>query len=90
MYVGVGVGVCGVGGCGWVGRSVDVHLRVCTYVHYSWNHGVCLSTQGEEDSGSESAEEGEDDGFFVPHGYLSEDEGERSESEEGPAGLEVR
>ncbi|CAI8014057.1 Chromatin assembly factor 1 subunit A [Geodia barretti] len=45
---------------------------------------VSSASEGEESGGEESGgeEEGED-GFFVPHGYLSEDEGERSESEEG-------
>ena len=46
-----------------------------------------VHVQGDEDSGEESEE---DDGFFVPHGYLSEDEGERSDSERGPDGDEVR
>ena len=41
---------------------------------------VCLSPhpQNEEDSGEDSEE---DDGFFVPHGYLSEGEGEESDGE---------
>ena len=50
---------------------------------------VCVQG-GEDDSGEESAEE--EDGFFVPHGYLSEDEGERSGpegEEEGSFGPEV-
>ena len=34
--------------------------------------------QNEEDSGEDSEE---DDGFFVPHGYLSEGEGEHSDGE---------
>ena len=34
--------------------------------------------QNEEDSGEDSEE---DDGFFVPHGYLSEGEGEQSDGE---------
>ena len=49
-----------------------------------------MCAQGDDDSGEESAEEGDEDGFFVPHGYLSEDEGERSESEGGIGGREVR
>ena len=47
-----------------------------------------MYTQGEDDSGEESVEE-EEDGFFVPHGYLSEDEGDRSDAEGGLAGAEV-
>lgn len=33
-----------------------------------------ISTQGEEEKGEEVEEE-EDDGWMVPHGYLSEGEG---------------
>jgi hypothetical protein len=54
---------------------------------------VSSASEGEESGGEESGgEEGEEDGFFVPHGYLSEDEGERSESEGGgaPPGTQVR
>ena len=49
----------------------------------------CVGDRGGEESGGE--EEGEDR-FVVLHGYLSEDEGERSESEEGggPPGTQVR
>ena len=45
--------------------------------------------QGEDDSGEDSADDEEEDGFFVPHGYLSEDEGERSDSEGGPMGAKM-
>lgn len=49
----------------------------------------CRCSQGEEkegepDGGEDSDEE--DDGFFVPHGYLSNDEGDCSDSGEGIPG----
>ena len=51
---------------------------------------VCVHCpQGEEESGEE-AEDEDEDGFFVPHGYLSEDEGEKSDSERKPSGVQVR
>ena len=36
-----------------------------------------------QDEGESGEEEEEEDGFFVPHGYLSEGEGEMSDGEEG-------
>lgn len=50
---------------------------------------ITLIIQGEDDSGEDSADDEEEDGFFVPHGYLSEDEGERSDSEGGPTGAKM-
>lgn len=38
--------------------------------------------EAEKEAGGEGEEEDEDDGFFVPHGYLSNDEGDHSDSEE--------
>ena len=37
--------------------------------------------KGEEEDGEEDADE-DDDGFFVPHGYLSDDEGVEEEDVE--------
>ena len=44
-------------------------------------HDVCLYLQGEEKDVEE--EDDEDDGFFVPHGYLSDDEQGGSDMEHG-------
>ena len=54
----------------WAGN--ETHKKVII----TWS----LLLQGEEESGEDSDE---DDGFFVPHGYLSEDEGENSDREAG-------
>ena len=66
----------------------SVCIRVCCVYMYVMMFAVY--TQGEDDSGEEPMEEEEEeDGFFVPHGYLSEDEGDRSDAEGGLAGAEV-
>lgn len=49
---------------------------------------ICPLTQG-EDSGDEEEDE-EDDGFFVPHGYLSDGEGEEMEHGVVPNGTTVQ
>lgn len=48
----------------------------------------CRCSQGEEKEGEPEGEDSdeEDDGFFVPHGYLSNDEGDCSDSGEGIPG----
>lgn len=48
---------------------------------------VCVCPQNEQESGEE--DDGDNDGFFVPHGYLSEGEGQSSE-EEGESGDGVK
>lgn len=48
-------------------------------------------TQGEEDPVAMEGEDDEDDdGFFVPHGYLSEGEGDVSEPDMEADSKEVR
>jgi len=40
------------------------------------------NSDGEEDDEEKGSDEDEEDGFFVPHGYLSDDEGIREEEED--------
>jgi len=39
--------------------------------------------QGEEEDENDGEQDDEGDGFFVPHGYLSDDEGCDNDEEEG-------
>ncbi len=48
--------------------TVHTHTHTHTHTH-----------QGEEEDSGDDPEE--DDGFFVPHGYLSDDEGQQSDGE---------
>lgn len=52
-----------------------------TYL-YLYYHNVCSRRMQGEDGGGESGDdEEEEDGFFVPHGYLSDSEGDHSGDE---------
>lgn len=44
---------------------------------------IYLSLQGEEDEENDGDQDEEGDGFFVPHGYLSEGEGCDDDEDEG-------
>ena len=64
-------------------------LCVCQYCYlmYSLTH----QGEGQCEGGSGEESDGEEDGFFVPHGYLSDDEGEQSDGEMGnETGPDVR
>ena len=62
---------------------VQVPLLTCYSIHFDFMGGVRLSSLLFQDEGESGEEEEEEDGFFVPHGYLSEGEGEMSDGEEG-------
>lgn len=57
----------------WVTRAVDLSLLPIS---------PPFLPQGDEKDGDAAEDSDEDDGFFVPHGYLSNDEGDCSDSGE--------
>jgi len=44
---------------------------------------ICLLLQGEEDDENDGDQDEEGDGFFVPHGYLSDGEGCDDDDDDG-------
>ena len=46
------------------------------------SRALFFKNDDEEEGDEKEAEEDDDDGFFVPHGYLSDDEGIHNDSDE--------
>ena len=69
----------------WFGHgslALDQYLWACSYISFCQEEeGEDISSEKEDEKEEEKEKEkdeddDEDDGFFVPHGYLSDDEGD--------------
>ena len=68
----------------WHNHILDIyHSCYLFFLSYLFATCIYLSLQGEEDEENDGDQDEEGDGFFVPHGYLSEDEGCDNDDDEG-------